>query len=57
MCIRDRESGAKAGRKTSKLHPFEGIVNNMSRRYRDTDSSLVREELARYRGHRACLAC
>ena len=51
------ESGAKAGRKTSKSHPFEGIVNNMSRRYRDTDSSLVREELARYRGHRACLAC
>ena len=51
------ESGAKVGRKTSKLHPFEGIVNNMSRRYRDTDSSLVREELARYRGHRACLAC
>ena len=51
------ESGVKAGRKTSKMHPFEGIVNNMSRRYRDTDSSLVREELARYRGHRACLAC
>ena len=51
------ESGAKAGRKTSKMHPLEGIVNNMSRRYRDTDSSLVREELARYRGHRACLAC
>ncbi len=51
------ESGAKAGRKTSKSHTFEGIVHNMSRRYRDTDSSLVREELARYRGHRACLAC
>jgi len=51
------ESGAKAGRKTSKSHPFEGIVHNMSRRYRDTDSSLVREELARYRGHRACQAC
>jgi excinuclease ABC subunit A len=51
------ESGAKAGRKTSKMHPFEGIVHNMSRRFRDTDSSLVREELARYRGHRACLAC
>ena len=51
------ESGAKAGRKTSKMHPFEGIVHNMSRRYRDTDSSLVREELSRYRGHRACLAC
>ena len=51
------ESGAKAGRKTSKLHPFEGIVNNMTRRFRDTDSSLVREELSRYRGHRPCLAC
>jgi excinuclease ABC subunit A len=51
------ESGAKAGRKTSKSHPFEGIVNNMSRRYRETDSTLVREELARYRGHRPCQAC
>ena len=51
------ESGAKAGRKTSKSHPFEGIVNNMSRRFRETDSSLVREELSRYRGHRPCLAC
>ena len=51
------ESGAKAGRKTSKLHAFEGIVNNMSRRFHDTDSALVREELSRYRGHRPCLAC
>ena len=51
------ESGAKAGRKTSKLHPFEGIVNNMTRRFRDTDSALVREELSRYRGHRPCLEC
>jgi excinuclease ABC subunit A len=51
------ESGAKAGRKTSKLHAFEGIVNNMTRRFRDTDSALVREELSRYRGHRPCLAC
>ena len=51
------ESGTKAGRKTSKLHAFEGIVNNMSRRFHDTDSALVREELSRYRGHRPCLAC
>ena len=51
------ESGAKAGRKTSKLHAFEGIVPNMTRRYHDTDSALVREELARYRGHRPCLDC
>ncbi len=51
------ESGAKAGRKTSKLHAFEGIVPNMTRRYHDTDSALVREELSRYRGHRPCLDC
>jgi excinuclease ABC subunit A len=29
----------------------------MTRRFRDTDSALVREELSRYRGHRPCLAC
>jgi len=51
------ESGAKAGRKTTKLHAFEGIVPNMTRRYHDTDSALVREELSRYRGHRPCLDC
>jgi len=51
------ESGAKAGRKTTKLHAFEGIVPNMTRRYHDTDSALVRDELSRYRGHRPCLEC
>ncbi|MFM7801784.1 MAG: excinuclease ABC subunit UvrA, partial [Limnohabitans sp.] len=51
------ESGSRAGRKTSKQHPFEGIVHNMARRYKDTDSALVREELSRYRGLRTCEAC
>ena len=51
------ESGARAGRKTSKQHRFEGIVHNMARRYTDTDSALVREELSRYRGLRPCEAC
>ena len=51
------ESGSRAGRKTSKQHPFEGIVHNMARRYKDTDSALVREELSRYRGLRSCEAC
>ena len=51
------ESGARAGRKTSKQHRFEGIVHNMARRYKDTDSALVREELSRYRGLRPCEAC
>ena len=51
------ESGARAGRKTAKQHRFEGIVHNMARRYTDTDSALVREELSRYRGLRPCEAC
>ena len=51
------ESGASAGRQVSKKHPFEGILNNMARRYRETDSSVVREELARYRGHQPCPDC
>ena len=43
------ESGASAGKKVSKKHPFEGIVRNFERRWRETDSSTVREELGRYR--------
>jgi excinuclease ABC subunit A len=37
------------GKKVSKKHPFEGIIPNMQRRYKETDSTLVREDLARYR--------
>ncbi|MBK1719310.1 excinuclease ABC subunit UvrA [Thiocystis violacea] len=40
-----------------KARPFEGIVRNMERRYRETDSSTVREELARYMSHQPCPAC
>ena len=45
------------GKKLNKKHPFEGILVNMERRYRETDSSVVREDLARFRGSRACLSC
>ncbi len=45
------------GRKITKKHPFEGIVNNMARRWRDTDSSAVREELGRLRTLQACPDC
>ncbi|MGE0581425.1 MAG: excinuclease ABC subunit UvrA [Steroidobacteraceae bacterium] len=38
-------------------HPFEGIVPNLERRYRETESARVREELAKYRGTRACPDC
>lgn len=51
------DSGATAGKKISKRHPFEGIVRNFERRYRETDSATVREELARYRATQPCPAC
>ena len=51
------ESGASAGRKVNKKHAFEGILPNMARRYRETDSPIVREELARYRGTQPCPDC
>ena len=38
-------------------HAFEGIIPNMQRRYRETESNVVREELARYQGTRPCPAC
>jgi excinuclease ABC subunit A len=51
------DSGASAGRKVSKKHPFEGVITNFERRYRETDSSAVREELARYRAVQPCPSC
>jgi excinuclease ABC subunit A len=51
------ESGASQGRKITRKHAFEGILPNMARRYRETDSVVVREELARYRSTRPCLDC
>ncbi len=38
-------------------HSFEGIVQNLQRRFRETESATVREELARYRSSRACPEC
>ena len=48
---------ADGGRKLGKSHPFEGIVRNFERRWRETDSATVREELARYRSTQHCPAC
>ena len=45
------------GRKVSKKHAFEGVIPNLQRRYRETDSPVVREELARYRSTQACPEC
>jgi excinuclease ABC subunit A len=38
-------------------HPFEGIIPNMERRYRETDSQMVREDLAKYLSSHNCPAC
>jgi excinuclease ABC subunit A len=46
-----------AGRGTRKRHAFEGIVPNLERRFRETDSQAVREELRKYLGTRACVDC
>ncbi|MCB1761637.1 MAG: excinuclease ABC subunit UvrA [Gammaproteobacteria bacterium] len=45
------------GGRYSKTHPFEGIITNMERRYRDTESNVVREELARYISTQTCPSC
>ncbi len=37
--------------------PFEGVIPNMQRRFRETDSSWVREELARYQNNSPCEVC
>ncbi len=42
---------------TTKRHAFEGIIPNMQRRYQDSGSNVVREELAKYLNTRACPEC
>ncbi len=45
------------GGSLKKTHPFEGIIRNMQRRYRDTESNAVRDELSRYMAHQPCPEC
>ena len=45
------------GRTVTRQHPFEGIVPNLERRLRETDSAQVREELGRYLDTRTCPDC
>ncbi|MCP4993260.1 MAG: excinuclease ABC subunit UvrA [Gammaproteobacteria bacterium] len=45
------------GGRHSKTHPFEGIIRNMERRYKDTESNAVREELSRYISTHSCSTC
>ena len=45
------------GRTTVKTHTFEGVLPNLERRWRETDSSAVREELSKYRATQVCPDC
>ncbi|MDE2406246.1 MAG: excinuclease ABC subunit UvrA [Xanthomonadaceae bacterium] len=48
---------SETGRKVQRKHAFEGILPNLERRYRDTESAAVREELSKYISERACPEC
>jgi len=45
------------GRPLVREHAFEGIIPNLERRYRETDSVMVREELAKYLNNKPCPEC
>ncbi len=45
------------GKIVKKSHPFEGVLPNMDRRYRETESNTVREELAKYLTSKPCDDC
>jgi len=45
------------GSSVARTHSFEGIIPNMQRRYQETDSTMMREELAKYLTKKPCSAC
>ncbi len=51
------KGGRGKARVVKRRHPFEGIIPNFERRFRETDSVTVREELARYQAARPCPQC
>ena len=53
------QAEGSGGRKRTvkRWHPFEGIIHNFERRFRETDSVAVREELARYQSAKPCPEC
>jgi excinuclease ABC subunit A len=46
-----------SGKSQRRKHAFEGVLNNIERRYRETESSLVRDDLAKFIGTKVCEAC
>jgi excinuclease ABC subunit A len=49
--------GHRGRRSKKRTHAFEGVLHNMERRYRETESNVVRDELAKYLSQQACPAC
>jgi excinuclease ABC subunit A len=45
------------GRSSHRTHPFEGVLPNLERRYRETESSGIREELSKYLATQVCEDC
>jgi excinuclease ABC subunit A len=45
------------GKENKWRHSFEGVIRNMQRRYQETESNAVREELGRYQSVQTCTAC
>jgi excinuclease ABC subunit A len=45
------------GQQSRRKHAFEGVIPNIERRYRETESSSVREEMAKYLSHQPCETC
>ncbi len=53
----DFQYPTERGKMVIRSHTFEGVIPNMERRYRETDSTLVREELAKYLNNQPCPEC
>jgi len=51
------ETASGKKRSVKRQHPFEGILPNLERRFKETDSAAVREDLARYMAAKPCAAC
>jgi len=48
---------SETGTRQQRTHPFEGVIPNLERRYRETDSAAVREELGKFISTRPCPDC
>ena len=55
--VYEAEGPKGKSRSVKRKHPFEGILPNLARRYKETDSSAVREDLARYQSAKPCPDC